>query len=61
MKYVIGVDFGTDSARALVVIAETGEELASDVAHYKRWSEGLYSDAAKKQFRDHPLEYLESL
>lgn len=61
VKYVIGVDFGTDSARALVVNAETGEELASDVAHYKRWSEGLYSDAAKNQFRHHPLDYLESL
>lgn len=61
VKYVIGVDFGTDSARALVVNAETGEELASHVAHYKRWSEGLYSDAAKNQFRHHPLDYLESL
>ena len=61
VKYETGVDFGTDSARALVVNAETGEELASDVAHYKRWSEGLYSDAAKNQFRHHPLDNLESL
>ncbi|NLM40880.1 MAG: ribulokinase [Firmicutes bacterium] len=61
VKYVIGVDFGSDSARALVVNAQTGEELASEVALYRRWSQGLYSDAARNQFRHHPLDYLESL
>ena len=60
-KYVIGVDFGSDSVRAIVVSATTGEELASDVANYKRWSQGLYSDAASNQFRHHPLDYLEGL
>ncbi|HPT82539.1 MAG TPA: ribulokinase [Limnochordia bacterium] len=61
VKCVIGVDFGSDSARALVVNAHTGEELASEVSYYKRWSQGLYSDAARNQFRHHPLDYLESL
>lgn len=60
-KYVIGVDFGSDSARSLVVNADTGEELASEVSYYKRWMQGLYADAAKNQFRHHPLDYLESL
>lgn len=60
-KYVIGVDFGSDSVRALVVNAMTGEELASEVANYKRWAQGLYSDAAQNQFRHHPLDYLEGL
>lgn len=60
-KYVIGVDFGSDSVRALVVNAMTGEELASEVANYKRWAQGLYSDVAQNQFRHHPLDYLEGL
>ena len=60
-KYVIGVDFGSDSVRALVVNALTGEELGSSAAEYKRWAEGLYSDAANYQFRQHPLDYLEGL
>ena len=28
-KYVIGMDYGTDSARAIVVNARTGEEVAT--------------------------------
>ena len=35
-KYVIGLDYGTDSARALVVNALTGEILASSVKYYPR-------------------------
>ncbi|MEW5785603.1 MAG: ribulokinase [Bacillota bacterium] len=58
---VIGIDFGTDSVRSIVISAATGEELASDTAWYKRWLEGSYSDPAKNQFRHHPLDYIESL
>lgn len=60
-KYTIGVDFGTDSVRSLVVSAETGREMASAVFEYPRWKKGLYCDPAKNQFRQHPSDYLEGL
>lgn len=59
--FVIGVDFGTDSARALLVNAHNGEELSSSVSDFKRWSEGKYCDPKQNQFRQHPLDYIESL
>ena len=58
-RYVIGLDYGTDSARALVVNAETGEILASSVKNYPRWSRGLYCDPQANQWRQHPKDYLE--
>jgi L-ribulokinase len=61
MKYVIGLDYGTDSARAIIVEAETGKEISSSVKYYKRWKEGKYCVPAKNQYRQHPLDYVESL
>ena len=60
-KYTIGVDYGTDSVRALVVDTQTGEEMGTHVFYYPRWKKGLFCDPAKNQFRQHPLDYLEGL
>ncbi|MDQ1087907.1 MULTISPECIES: ribulokinase [unclassified Siphonobacter] len=60
-KYVIGVDYGTDSVRSLVLNAQTGEEIGTAVYEYPRWKQGLYCDAPHSQFRQHPLDYLEGL
>ena len=59
--YVIGLDYGTDSARAIVVDAADGRVLASSVRGYPRWEKGLYCDARRNQWRQHPLDYLEVL
>ena len=57
----IGIDFGTDSVRVVVVRTDTGAQEAHASAAYPRWSEGRYCDAAASRFRQHPLDYLESL
>jgi len=38
----------------------TGERLAKAVSYYPRWQKKLYCDAGKSQFRQHPLDYIES-
>ncbi|PIU29345.1 MAG: ribulokinase, partial [Candidatus Hydromicrobium americanum] len=60
-KYVIGMDFGTDSVRSVIVGVSNGEELSSHISCFKRWEEGRYCNPAKNQFRQHPLDHIESL
>jgi L-ribulokinase len=60
-QYLLGLDFGTDSVRAVVVNAASGKEEANQVARYKRWGRGLYCDPTRNRFRQHPLDYLEGL
>jgi L-ribulokinase len=60
-KYVIGVDYGTDSVRTLIVDASNGREIAGEVFSYPRWASGKFCNPAKNRFRQHPLDYLEGL
>lgn len=60
-SFVIGVDYGTDSVRSIIVNTATGEEITSSVHYYSRWKKGLYCNAADSQFRQHPLDYVEGL
>ena len=58
---VVGIDFGTDSVRSIVADATTGRVLGTSVKYYPRWSRGLYCDPVENRFRQHPLDYLESM
>jgi L-ribulokinase len=60
-QFVIGVDYGTDSVRSVIVDTKNGKELASSVFMYPRWQQGLFCNAAENQFRQHPLDYVEGL
>lgn len=59
--YVIGVDFGTDSVRSVLVHAGNGKEIAASVFAYPRWKKGLYCDAASNRFRQHPQDYIDGI
>lgn len=60
-SFVIGVDYGTDSVRTIIVRTDDGTEIASSVYQYPRWADGLYCDPSHHQFRQHPLDYTEGL
>ncbi|TMU54602.1 ribulokinase [Flagellimonas algicola] len=60
-QYVIGVDFGTDSVRSLLVNAKNGQTLGTEVHWYARWKEGYYCDSSKNQYRQHTLDHLEGM
>jgi L-ribulokinase len=59
--YVIGVDYGTDSVRSLLVDAHNGSEIAASTYYYPRWKAGQYCNAQENQWRQHPLDYVEGL
>ncbi len=60
-QFVIGVDFGTDSVRSVIINASDGEEVAAAVHPFSRWGDGLYCKAIENRFRQHPLDYVEGL
>ena len=59
--FVIGVDYGTDSVRSIIINASNGNQVASSVFYYPRWKDELYCNANTNQFRQHPLDYVEGL
>ncbi|MEQ8583200.1 MAG: ribulokinase [Marinoscillum sp.] len=60
-QYVIGLDFGTDSVRSVLVDSANGSTLGSQVHWYQRWREGRYCDSATNRFRQHPLDHIEGM
>lgn len=60
-RLVLGIDYGTDSVRTLLVDSRSGVTVASAIHPFSRWSSNKYCDPAKHQFRQHPLDYIEGL
>jgi L-ribulokinase len=56
-KYVIGLDYGTDSVRAVLIDTENGSELAANVHYYQRWKREV-CNPGENRFRQHPLDHL---
>ena len=60
-NFVIGIDYGTDSVRSVVVDSADGRIAGTAVVEYPRWKKGLYCDPSANRFRQHPLDYVEGL
>lgn len=58
-KYAIGLDFGTNSCRSLIVDVSNGNELASYVVPYPSGKDGVIIDTSDPNFaRQNPADYL---
>ena len=57
---VIGLDFGSDSVRGVLVDAR-GTLVAAESRPYPRWNEGRWRDDARTMYRQHPLDYFEAM
>jgi L-ribulokinase len=60
-KYVIGLDYGTDSVRSVIVDTRNGGIIGTAVFEFPRWKKGLYCDPSANRFRQHPLDYIEGM
>ena len=57
---VIGLDFGSDSVRGVLVDAQ-GTLVATESCPYPRWNDGLWRNDARAMYRQHPLDYFEAM
>ncbi len=57
--YTVGIDFGTNSVRCVIVDCMTGEHVGAGVATYPSGEDGvLLNPARPHQARQHPADYL---
>ncbi|MGH7993594.1 MAG: ribulokinase [Limisphaerales bacterium] len=58
MKYTIGLDYGTNSVRALIVNTANGREVATAVWDYEHGTAGVILARDPHLARQHPADYL---
>jgi L-ribulokinase len=59
-RYAIGVDYGTNSVRSLIVDIDSGEEVATAVFDYRRGEAGVLLDPNDPHLaRQNPLDYID--
>lgn len=60
--YSLGLDFGTNSVRALVVDVASGQEISTAVVNYPSGQAGILLDPKDPNLaRQNPADYLESM
>ena len=58
-SYALGLDYGTNSVRCLIIDAQSGQEAASAVALYEHGQQGIVSKPKTPDLaRQHPEDYL---
>ena len=57
-QYTIGLDYGTNSVRALIVNVATGAEVAAAVWTYAHGTQGVILSRDPNLARQHPLDYV---
>lgn len=57
-SYTIGLDYGTNSVRALIVNTATGEEVATAICPYAHGTHGVLLSRDPNLARQHPADYL---
>jgi L-ribulokinase len=57
-RYTLGLDYGTNTARALIVDVTNGEEIASAVWGYSQGTQGVILSRDPNLARQHPADYV---
>ena len=61
-RYALGLDYGTNSCRSLLVDLETGEELGTSVFSYPSGEFGILTDSRDPNVaRQNPQDYLDGM
>ena len=61
-KYAVGIDFGTNSVRALIVDVADGAEVATHVCNYRSGEDGILLDPKDPNLaRQNPADYVDGL